>query len=100
MIKEVIDKCCANNCREVTFRYHPNDKNDIALLDKIMNILLTEQPLCTNCKNLIQEGYFCGYTAHRCKIHGNIEEADHPHYDGDGSKCKDYFPKWHLEEAE
>lgn len=100
MIKEVLDKPYGNNYREVTFRYDPNDKNDVALLDKIKDFLSTKQRLCTNCKNLVREGYFCGYNAHRCKIHGNIEAADHPHYDGDGNKCKDYFPKWHLEEAE
>lgn len=96
MVKEIIDKSVANNLREVTFRYDPNNKNDMAILNKISEVILTEQPLCSNCGNFFYEGYFCGYNACSCKIHGNIEAVWNPHYDGDGSKCDDYYRRENI----
>ena len=96
MVKEIIDKFVANNLREVTFRYDPNNKNDMVILNKIREVILTEQPLCSNCGNNIYAGYFCGYNACMCKIHGNIEAVGNPHYDGDGSKCDDYYRRENI----
>lgn len=87
MVKEIIDKSVANNLREVTFRYDPNNKNDMAILNKISEVILTEQPLCSNCGN---------FFACSCKIHGNIEAVWNPHYDGDGSKCDDYYRRENI----
>lgn len=75
--------------REITFRYDKNNTNDTDILNKIMSVL-REQPLCDNCVNYQVGGYFCGYNSHDCKIHGNLDWFDHPHHDGDGSKCPDY----------
>lgn len=79
--------------REIHIRYDRDIANDKLIMDKINQILIMEQPLCCNCANYYKEGYFCGYCASSCKIHGNIEAWDHPHRDGDGSKCPDYTPK-------
>ena len=51
------------------------------------------QKRCYNCVHFQSDGYFCGYESHSCKIHGNIEACNHPHHDGDGSKCEDYRRK-------
>lgn len=83
--------------REVTFRYDSNNADDMWILKDIFKLLNT-QKLCTNCVNYKEDGYFCGYNSHSCKIHGNIEAFDHPHHDGDGSKCDDY--KRVVEEGE
>ena len=78
--------------REMTIRYDKNNTNDKVVLNKIFECL-REQPLCPNCVNYYVEGNFCGYNAHDCKIHGNLDWFDHPHHDGDGSKCPDYKRK-------
>lgn len=75
--------------REMTFRYDRDNDDDMQILQNIMELLNT-QKLCTNCINHQRGGYFCGYNSHSCKIHGNIEAFNHPHHDGDGSKCDDY----------
>lgn len=93
MVKRIMDSPSAKNLREVTFRYDPNNKNDSVILKKISEVVLTEQPLCSNCGNFCYEGCFGGYNACTCKIHGNLEAVGNPHYDGDGSKCDDYYPK-------
>lgn len=78
-----------SSLREITFRYDRDNEDDMQILHSIM-VLLNTQKLCSNCINYRVDGYFCGYNAHRCEIHGNIEAYNHPHYDGDGSKCVDY----------
>ena len=75
--------------REATIRYDDNNVADKVVLNKIFDCLM-EQPLCENCVNYQVKGTFCGYNAHTCKIHGNIEYFNHPHHDGDGSKCPNY----------
>lgn len=76
--------------REVTLRYDINNENDRLVFNKILECL-KEQPLCGNCENYQEDGCMCGYNSHSCKIHGNLEWFDHPHHDGDGSKCPDYY---------
>lgn len=98
MIKMTIDKFAKNNLREVTFRYDPNNDNDTALLREICNLISDKQPTCMNCNNHYLDGYFCGYRAHLCRKHGNIEAVNHPHHDMDGSKCADYERKMETEE--
>ena len=78
--------------REITFQYDADNPTDMCILEKI-NSVLDEQPLCTNCINCYKDGYYCGYSATLCKIHGNIEDFTSPYYDMDGSKCKDYKRK-------
>ena len=75
--------------RECTFRYDSDNEEDMRILRNIMKLLET-QKLCSNCINYREDGYMCGYNSHSCKIHGNIEAFNHPHHDGDGSKCDDY----------
>ena len=73
--------------RYITLKYDKTtDKNIIKQIEDILDT----QPLCHNCVNYQSDGYFCGYESHSCKLHGNIEWVDHPHHDGDGSKCSDY----------
>lgn len=89
MIKMVRDTFTdAENVRERTFQY--NSQTDEELLKRMETFLIDNQPTCFNCQNSTIEGTFCGYQAHNCKIHGNIEAFDNPHHDGDGSKCEDY----------
>ena len=78
-----------DSLREITFSYDSNNVDDRKLLADIINLLGT-QKRCNNCVNYRVEGYFCGYNASSCVIHGNIEAFNHPHRDGDGSKCDDY----------
>ena len=78
--------------REITFRYDADNPTDMRILEKI-NSVLDEQPLCANCINCYKDGYYCGYSATCCKIHGNIEAFTSPYYDMDGSKCEDYKRK-------
>lgn len=82
--------------REVTFRYDSENNDDLKILENIMELLNT-QKLCTNCVNYQNDGYFCGYCSHSCKIHGNIEAFNHPHHDGDGSKCDEYIKRKELQ---
>lgn len=93
MIKEIRDTYTETDLREVTFRYDPNNDNDAALLREIHNLIFDKQPKCENCNNYYLDGYFCGYRASRCKVHGNIEAFNNPHFDMDGSKCVDYERK-------
>ena len=76
--------------REIHIRYDPTIANDELIMRKLRDLLYNEQPLCSNCNNYYKEGYFCGYNASCCRIHGCLEGYDHPHRDGDGSKCPDY----------
>ena len=93
MVKTVLDTYTdKEGIREITFRYDKNNTNDKDILNKIMSVL-REQPLCENCVNYQVGGCFCGYNPHDCKIHGNLDWVDHPHHDGDGSKCADYKRK-------
>lgn len=91
MVNMVLDTFVKTNesLREVTFRYDTNNDDDMRILEGISELLNT-QKLCCNCVNYKSDGYFCGYNSHSCKIHGNIEAFNHPHHDGDGSKCNDY----------
>lgn len=79
--------------REITFRYDRANPNDKLIIDQMSHLCVTAQPTCENCENYYVEGPFCGYNAHDCKIHGNLDAYDHPHHDGDGSKCPDYKRK-------
>lgn len=94
MIKMTIDTYVKahESLRERTFRYDTNNDNDIQIL-RYIDQLLNTQKLCQNCVNYKEDGYFCGYNSHSCEIHGNIEAFNHPHHDGDGSKCDDYERK-------
>ena len=93
MVREIKDSPSIRNTREVTFRYDPNNKNDLVVLKKISEVISSEQELCTNCENFHYEGCLGGYKACACKIHGILEAVSNPHYDGDGSKCDDYRRK-------
>lgn len=79
--------------REVTFAYEYNNGNDVALVEKIVQLCLEEQQRCENCIHFYYNGCPGGYMACACKIHGNLEYVEHPHYDMDGSKCEDYISK-------
>lgn len=79
------------NRRVLTIVCESENKNDSAIIEKITNLIFNEQPRCENCIHFHREGYFCGYRACYCDIHGNIEAYDHPHHDLDGSKCSDYW---------
>lgn len=81
------------NGREITFSYDPNNDNDKELLRLIHQTISDNQPECFNCENYYLDGYFCGYRASMCRIHGCLEVVGNPHYDGDGSKCEDYQRK-------
>jgi hypothetical protein len=97
MVKEIMD-CPSKNKRkkdthrEITLEFEYNNENDVALMKKIEQ-LLNEQPRCNNCINFYHGATFCGYSACECKIYGILEIPSNPHYDGDGSKCKDYSRK-------
>ena len=81
------------NTRYVTYEYRTDIINDKRVMELINELLNREQKRCDNCIHYQEGGYFCGYCSHFCDIHGNIEWVNHPHYDGDGSKCKDYERK-------
>lgn len=81
------------NTRYVTYQYKTNNENDERVMKLIRELLNHEQKRCNNCIHYQSDGYFCGYESHSCDIHGGIEWVDHPHYDGDGSKCEDYKRK-------
>lgn len=83
------------NKRYLTLSY--DVVTDKEIMKQIHNILMS-QPLCTNCINYQYIGNFCGYEAHDCKIHGDIEYFGHPHHDLDGSKCEDYERKADVSE--
>jgi hypothetical protein len=78
--------------RERTFCYDRNNPKDIEIIKKI-DALLNTQSTCFNCENFYYEGCLGGYQAASCKLYGCIEVVGHPHYDCDGSKCKDYKRK-------
>ena len=91
MVRTILDTYVEDSTeREMHIRYDKNNPNDQIIIAKLNDLLRNEQPLCSNCVNYYREGYFCGYIAHCCKIHGCLEGYDHPHRDGDGSKCPDY----------
>jgi hypothetical protein len=91
MVKVMLDTYIENSTeREMHIRYDRAIPNDQIIMTILNDLLCNEQPLCSNCVNYRKEGYFCGYCASSCKIHGNIEAWDHPHHDGDGGKCPDY----------
>lgn len=95
MVREIADcpsKRKSDTHREITFEFEYNNKNDVALMKKIEQ-LLSEQSRCTNCENFYEDGCFGGYMACSCKIYGMLESLDNPHHDMDGSKCKDYRMK-------
>lgn len=79
--------------REIHIRYDPTIANDKLIMKKLDELLLNEQPLCSNCVNYYREGTFCGYNARNCQIHGNLDAWDHPHHNADGSKCPDYVKR-------
>lgn len=79
-----------NNVGEITLRFDYTNENDNAIIDNINHLIRDEQPTCENCVNYYQEGYFCGYSAVMCKVHGGLDAWNHPHHDLDGSKCDDY----------
>ena len=90
MVKVIHDTYTENEgVREVTLSYEINNARDQMILHGITR-LLNLQPQCYNCTNYKDDGVFCGYRSHSCEIHGNLEAYDHPHHDGDGSKCPDY----------
>ena len=90
MVKLIHDTYTDNEgIREVTLSYEVNNAHDQMILHGITR-LLNLQPKCYNCVNYEDCGTMCGYHSHRCKIHGDIEAWDHPHHDGDGSKCPDH----------
>lgn len=76
--------------REITFSYDPDNDNDEKLIDLIHQTISDNQPECFNCKNYYKEGCFGDYQASWCRIYGCLEAVSNPHYDADGSKCKDY----------
>lgn len=78
--------------RVVSFEFEYKNKDDVALIKKIEQIL-GEQPRCDNCTKFYYEGCLGGYQACSCEIHGILESFDNPHRDMDGSKCKDYCRK-------
>lgn len=77
----------------ITLAFDDNNQSDMAILEKIKHLILKEQPRCDNCVNFYRDGYFCGYNACMCKVHGNLDWCMHPHHDMDGSKCEDYKQK-------
>ena len=90
MVKVILDTYTEKQgVREVTLSYDLNNARDQMILHGITR-LLNLQPQCHNCTNYKDDGVFCGYRSHSCEIHGNLEAWDHPHHDGDGSKCPDY----------
>ncbi len=98
MVKEICDSFKFENRKEpntryVTYKYKTNNENDKRVMKLIDELLNNEQKRCNNCIHYQSDGTFCGYESHSCDIHGNIEGFDHPHHDGDGSKCEDYKRK-------
>lgn len=90
MVKVILDTYTEDKgVRNVTLSYNVNNAHDQMILHGITR-LLSLQPKCYNCVNYEDRGTMCGYHSHGCKIHGDIEAWDHPHHDGDGSKCPDY----------
>lgn len=75
------------NIREIMFEYEAVDEE---LVEKMKEFLNDNQSLCVNCQNYYYKGSFGGYQASNCKLYGCLEARNNPHYDGDGSKCKDY----------
>ena len=91
MVKVILDTYIEGSTeREIHIRYDKNNSNDQIIMTILNDLLCNEQPLCSNCVNYYREGYFCGYRAVNCRIHGNLDGWDHPNHDGDGSKCPDY----------
>lgn len=89
MIKMISDEpSIKKGFREATFLYDPH--TDEEMLDKLLQFLSDNQPVCDNCQNMKFEPESNGYRAKSCTIHGNIEAYDNPHHDKDGSKCSDY----------
>jgi len=77
----------------MTISWIDENKHDEDLISKIRDLIYMEQDLCSNCVNVRTGGTFCGYAETYCDIHGSIEYPDHPHHDGDGTKCEDYRRK-------
>jgi hypothetical protein len=81
------------NHRYITYEYRIDDERDLELIEKINLLLKTEQKFCSTCSHFKKDGYFCGYNATYCDIHGNIESVNNPYYYCDGRKCKEYSKK-------
>lgn len=92
MIRFMGDTPSKEGLRKIIYEYDP--KTDEVLLEELSKVikefLNSKQPTCFNCKNYYREGCFGGYMASACRIYGNIEALDNPHYDCDGSKCDRY----------
>ena len=82
-----------NDVGKITLAFNFSSESDMAIIRKIEHLIFEEQPRCENCINFYREGYFCGYNACMCKVHGCLEVYPNPHYDMDGSKCEDYKRK-------
>ena len=89
MVREIVDASANAGKRRVTFEYELNNPSDRAILNQISEIC-SNQPQCYNCTNMEQMECIGLYFAMHCSIHGNIEAANHPRHDMDGSKCPDY----------
>ena len=81
------------NHRYVTYEYCTDDKRDLELIEKIRLLLETEQKFCNTCSHFKRDGYFCGYNATYCDVHGNIESVNNPYFCCDGRECKEYSKK-------
>lgn len=89
---QVISESCKNGKVEITFTYDKNNQDDVVLVEEFERLCKTQKK-CTNCTNFYYEGYFGGYKACSCKLHGCLEVHNHPHHDMDGSKCGNYKRK-------
>lgn len=93
MVTTISDCPAKGDMRVIAIEYDPDNQNDLELLEKIRDVIATEQPLCQNCENFYYEGYFGNYKACSCKIYGVLEALSNPHHDCDGSKCDNYQRK-------
>ena len=78
---------------EMTISWDSENTNDKIIIKTIKTIISEMQPTCFNCCNYGKAGCLGNYQASSCKIYGILESLDNPHYDCDGSKCKDYKRK-------
>lgn len=87
----------SDNCgkSEITFAYDSSNQEDVEIIKKFDELCST-QKRCDNCTNFYYDG-FMEYQSCNCKIHGYLEEWNHPHHDMDGSKCEDYKRKLKTE---
>lgn len=92
MVKKIIDQPSDSKIethRQIVLEFEFKNAKDKELIEKISK-LCSEQDSCPNCVNYYRDGYFCGYQACCCKIHGVLDSFNNPHHDMDGSKCPDY----------